>query len=104
MAHSLTPSVKENDLLIQWQGSPGTSRPEMNRTMTQVSNELRSVPGVVNVNVQVGRAVESDRIVNVASSELWVSGDPGSDYDGPVPALEDVIPCYPGLSRVVETY
>ncbi|MFQ6031056.1 MAG: efflux RND transporter permease subunit, partial [Dehalococcoidia bacterium] len=100
----LTPTINENDLLIQWRDSAGTSRKEMNRTMTQVSNELRSLPGVVNVNVQIGRAVESDQIVDVNTGEIWVSVDPTADYDATVNAMEQVIEGYPGLSQGVETY
>jgi Cu/Ag efflux pump CusA len=46
LGQSLLPSFKERDLLIHWDGKPGTSLPEMKRITSQVSRELRSIPGV----------------------------------------------------------
>src|SRR3989442_8862099 len=42
---SLLPSFKEPDILIQWQGPPGTSYPEKTRITALASRELRSIPG-----------------------------------------------------------
>jgi Cu/Ag efflux pump CusA len=100
----LSPSFKESDLLIRLDAAPGTSLPEMNRISTQVSGELRSIPGIRSVGAHVGRAVASDRVVNVNSAELWVGIDPAADYDATVASVEEVVEGYPGFSGDVLTF
>lgn len=101
---SLLPSFKQTDLLIQWEASPGTSRMEMNRVMSQASHELRSLPGVRNVGSHVGRAETGDRVVDINSGELWIRIDSAADYDTALAAVREVIDGYPGVFREVETY
>jgi Cu/Ag efflux pump CusA len=98
------PSFKQTDLLVQWQGAPGTSLPAMNRIAAQVSAELRSIPGVRNVGSHVGRAVTGDQVVGSNSGMLWVNLDPAAPYDATVAAVNEVIGGYPGLFRTVQTY
>jgi CzcA family heavy metal efflux pump len=104
LSHSLLPTFKESELLIRWNGPPGTSLPEMNRITGLASDELRSIPGVRNVGAHVGRAVTSDQVVGVNSGELWVSIDPDSDYDATVADVREVVAGYPGFSRDVQTF
>jgi CzcA family heavy metal efflux pump len=101
---SLIPVFKETDLMVRWDGPTGTSHPEMSRIATLVSNELRSIPGVLNVSANVGRAVLSDRVTNINSSQIWVSINPAADYDKTVSEVEEVVAGYPGLSNEVLTY
>jgi Cu/Ag efflux pump CusA len=101
---STLPSFKENDLLVRWEGMPGTSHPEMARITTRAVHELKSIPQVRNVNAHVGRAIMSDQVSNVESGEIWVSLDPRADYDASVAAVERVVGGYPGLSTEVQTY
>lgn len=101
---SLLPSLKQTDVLIQWDGPPGTSQPEMSRIAAQVSEELQTIPGVRNVGSQVGRAETGDAVININSGELWVNLDPTADYDTTVAAIREVIAGYPGLFRAVENY
>jgi CzcA family heavy metal efflux pump len=104
LGHSLLPTFKERELLIRWQGVPGTSLPEMNRITTLASSELRSIEGVEDVGADVGRAITSDQAVGANSAELWVSIDPDADYDEAVAAVEDVVNGYPGLAASVQTF
>jgi CzcA family heavy metal efflux pump len=104
LGQSLLPSFKERDLLIHWDGKPGTSLPEMKRITSQVSRELRSIPGVRNVGARLGRAVMSDQVVGINSSELWVSVDPAADYGATVASIQEVVADYPGFYRDVRTY
>jgi CzcA family heavy metal efflux pump len=104
LSHSLLPTFKESELLIRWNGPPGTSLPEMNRITGLASDELRSIPGVRNVGAHVGRAVTADQVVGVNSGELWVSIDPDSDYDATVADVRRVVAGYPGFSRDVQTF
>jgi Cu/Ag efflux pump CusA len=101
---SFIPQFKEGDLLIHWDGAPGTSNVEMNRIAARAGAELRAIPGVRNVDGHIGRAITSDQVVNVNSAELWVSIDPGADHGATVAAIQDVIDGYPGLGRAVATY
>lgn len=104
LKESLLPSFKEPVLLIHMNGALATSGPEMDRIVARVSQELRSVPGVFNVGAHVGRAVASDRVVDVNASDLWVSLDPAANYDAMVAAVKKVVDGYPGLHHNVETY
>src|SRR6266700_4155853 len=100
----LLPSFKEPDIMVQWQGPPGTSYPEITRITTLASRELRTIPGVSNVAALIGRSVLGDQIVDVSSAELAVSVDPAANYDATVAAIKKVVNGYPGLFRVVQTY
>jgi len=104
LKQSLLPTFKEGELLVRWDGPPGTSLPEMSRITALASRELRSVPGVQDVGAHVGRAVTGDQVVGVNSGELWVSIDPGADYDATVSSIRRVLDGYPGLSGDVQTY
>lgn len=104
LGQSLNPKFKDPDLMVHFNGPPGTSLPEMTRITGLVSDELRTVPGVSNVGVHVGRAILSDQISSANSSELWVSVDPSADYDATVASVEEVVSGYPGLDREVTTH
>ncbi len=104
LGEPLLPSFKEPNIMIQWQGPPGISYPEMARITTLASRELRSIPGVRNVGSHIGRAVLGDQVVDVNSATLWVSVDPAASYDATVAAIQKVANGYPGLRSAVQTY
>jgi CzcA family heavy metal efflux pump len=101
---SLLPSFKDTDLLIRWDGAPGTSLTAMQRITDRAGDELRSLPGVRSVGAHVGRAVTSDQVVGINASEIWVSLHPTADYDETVESVGEVVGGYPGLDRAVLTY
>jgi Cu/Ag efflux pump CusA len=100
----LVPSFRETNVLIDWVTKSGTSMPEMTRITTDVTRELRKIPGVKNVGAHVGRAISSDRVVGVSSGELWISIDPKADYDATMNAINETIWHYPGIERDTSTY
>ncbi|HKS78150.1 MAG TPA: efflux RND transporter permease subunit [Gaiellaceae bacterium] len=100
----LLPTFKENDLLVSWNGPPGTSLREMDRVTALASRELRAIPGVRDVGSHVGRAITGDQIVGVNSGEIWVNIDAGADYDSTLAAVKQVVAAYPGFSHHVQTY
>jgi Cu/Ag efflux pump CusA len=104
LSTSLLPTLKEQQLLIRWEGPPGTSLSEMNRVTALASRELKTISGVEDVGAHVGRAVGSDLSANANSAELWVSIDRGADYDSTVAAVERVVRGYPGMRREVGTF
>jgi CzcA family heavy metal efflux pump len=101
---SLLPTFRQRDLLIHWDGAPGTSREAMNRTVSRAGAELRAIPGVRNVGGHVGRAILSDEQSSVNAAEIWVSMDPNADYESTLTAIESTVSGYPGLDRAVTTY
>ena len=100
----LVPTLRDRDLLIHWQAAPGTSLTEMNRITARASRELRTIPGVRDVGVHVGRASTSDMVVGVSEGDFWVSIDPRADHDVTATAVAGVASAYPGLHPEVLTY
>jgi CzcA family heavy metal efflux pump len=101
---SLIPTFKDTNVLVRLDGEPGTSNPRMTTIATDLGRELRSIPGVDNVGGEVGRAVTGDQVVDVNSSELWVSIDSEADYDETVAEIEEVVSRTRGVDRDVVTY
>jgi Cu/Ag efflux pump CusA len=104
LGRTAAPTFRDGDLLIHWDGAPGTSRTEMNRIAAAASVELRAIDGVRNVGAHVGRAVSSDLVVNINAGELWVSINPDADYDATVMAIQETLDGYPGLRRELLSY
>lgn len=100
----LLPGFREPYLTIKLESAPGTSRPEMDRIVSRISNEIRAVPGVRNVGAHIGRAVFGDQVVGINSAELWVSIDPQADYDSTTAAIQGAMQDYSGIVRNVQTY
>src|ERR671914_948838 len=88
---SLVPSFKDNDVLVNLQGPPGTSEPKMSGMTAQLSRELAAIPGVEDVGGHVGRALTGDQIVDVNSSALSVKIGSDADYDATVAEIDDVV-------------
>jgi Cu/Ag efflux pump CusA len=76
----------------------------MERVTALASDELRSSPGVRDVGAHVGRAILGDQAVGANAGELWVSIDPGADYDATVASVKRVVAAIQGFSRTVQTY
>ncbi|MGZ5294536.1 MAG: efflux RND transporter permease subunit [Actinomycetota bacterium] len=104
LGRSFTPEFKDTDLLVRLSGPPGTSLTEMDRVTALMSGEIRTVPGVLNVDGHAGRALLSDQVVGTEASELWVTIDPDADYDATRASIDEVVRGYPGLNRDVVTY
>ncbi len=100
---SLLPTFKDPNLVVQWDGPPGTSEPEMTRITSRVGDELRTLPDVQSVAGQIGRAVLGDRAVDVNSAQLWVTVDQ-HDRGRALAAVRKAVDGYPGIVRGVQTY
>jgi Cu/Ag efflux pump CusA len=98
------PDFRQRNIKIDVDGAPGTSRPEMDRIVGRIGDELRTVPGVRNVAAHVGRAILGDQVVGINSSQLWVSIDPGANYDETLAQIQETVDGYPGLHNEVQTY
>ena len=104
MDRSLIPSLREPYLLVQWDGAPGTSLPEMARIGGRVGDELRALDGVSGVSSHFGRAVTSDTATGANGGMVWVSIGEDADYDRTVAEVRQVVDGYPGMAREVLTY
>ncbi|MDQ1415692.1 MAG: hypothetical protein QOF81_1305, partial [Acidimicrobiaceae bacterium] len=101
---SLVPSFKETDLLVHWDGPPGTSLEEMSRVINRAAGEVRGVDGVRSVGIHVGRAISADQVVGSGSGEMWIGVKPTADHDRTVAQVKKVIAGYPGVQGRVSTY
>lgn len=104
LGQSLFPNFRERNFLIHWVARPGTSHEEIMRITTQVSRELRAIPGVHSFGSHIGRAVAGEEISGMNFAENWISVDPSVDYDTTLAAIEKVVNGYPGLYHNVDTY
>jgi CzcA family heavy metal efflux pump len=104
LGQSLLPSFKEREVVVSWSTAPGTSWRETYRITSRASRELQSLPGVRKVSAHVGRAVTGDQIVDINSSQIWVSIDRKADYDKTLAAIRETVEGYPGVERSVQTY
>ena len=104
LRRSELPALQERDFLVELEAAPGTSLQRMKEITSQVSDELRALPGVRKVATHAGRAISSDKVVNVNQSDLWVSLDPDADYGKTVAAVKQTIGGHKELDRDVLTY
>jgi Cu/Ag efflux pump CusA len=102
----MVPSFRETDVVIEWQGPPGTSLQAMTRTTGDLIQELRKIPGVQNASADLGRAVlcNCERATDVNAGKVWVNIDPKANYEETVHALETAVTAYPGMRGRVGTY
>ena len=102
----MVPSFKETDVVIEWQGPPGTSLQAMTRTTKDLIRELRNIPGVQNASADLGRAVlcNCERAKDVNTGNVWVNIDPKANYAATIDAVESAVTSYPGMRGHVGTY
>ncbi|MFI8763400.1 efflux RND transporter permease subunit [Streptomyces sp. NPDC053792] len=98
------PALHQRELLIHVDAAPGTSLPEMNRLGQAAADDLRALPGVESVGAHVGRARESDEVVNVNSGEFWVNLRSSADYGKTVAAINRTMNEQADLDSDVLTY
>jgi CzcA family heavy metal efflux pump len=101
---SRLPALQERDFLIEVEAAPGTSLARTNAITSEISGELRAIPGVRNVASHAGRAVTGDQVVGVNSSKLWVSLDPNADYEKTVAAVKKVSNNHKDLDLDLSSY
>ncbi|MFZ4658434.1 MAG: efflux RND transporter permease subunit [Caldilineaceae bacterium] len=103
-SRTLLPAINQTELLVRWNAAPGTSRTQMNRSIGQASNELRTIPGVRTVGAHVGRAITGDQVVSINAGEIWVSLDTAADHAAAMKAIRETVAGYPGLLTEVQLY
>ncbi|TDA66759.1 MAG: efflux RND transporter permease subunit [Chloroflexi bacterium] len=98
------PTMREPYVQVSLEAAPGTSHQAMDRIVSLVSSDLRSIPGVLNVGAHVGRAVFGDQVVGINSAQLWVQIASDGNYTSTVGAIEDLTSGYTGVKMDVHTY
>ena len=98
------PKMKEPYVQVSLETAPGTSRQAMDRIVSLVSSDLRSVSGVENVGAHIGRAVFGDQVVGINSAQLWVQITADRNYASTVTAIQDLASGYTGVTMEVQTY
>jgi Cu/Ag efflux pump CusA len=101
---SLVPSFRDQDVLVELEGEPGTSNERMTAVATELSNTLKAIPGVDGVGAHVGRAITGDRLTNVNAGNVWARIDEDADHDETFHAIEDAVRQVPDVQGDVVTY
>ncbi|MCP4381746.1 MAG: efflux RND transporter permease subunit [Hyphomicrobiales bacterium] len=101
---AVVPTFKERDIVIDWAAAPGTSHPAMARFVANVAGDLRGLPGVDNVGAHIGRAINSDRVGNVNTAQVWVKLGADADYDASLAGIREIVDGYPGAAGEVLNY
>ena len=106
LERNMVPNFKESDLVVEWQGPPGTSLQAMIRSTEGLIRDLKQIPGVENASANLGRALlcNCERATDVNAGQVWVNIDPKADHETVVDAVEDVVNAYPGMRGQVGTY
>ncbi len=104
LRQSRLPGLEERDFLMEVEAAPGTSLARTNAITSEISTELRAIPGVRNVASHAGRAVTGDQVVGVNSSKLWISLDPKADYAQTVKAVKGVAAAHKDLDLDLSSY
>jgi len=101
---SLRPAFAETDILVRWDGPPGTALEEMGRVINRAAGEVRGIAGVRTVGTHVGRAVSADQVVGSGSGEMWIAVKPNADRASTIDRVQKIVDGYPGLRRRISSY
>jgi Cu/Ag efflux pump CusA len=106
LEREMVPSFKETDLVVEWEGPPGTSLQAMTRATEGLIRDLRQVRGVKSAAANLGRAVlcNCEPASDVNAGTVWVKIDPNADWEDTVDAVEALVTSYPGMRGRVGTY
>jgi Cu/Ag efflux pump CusA len=98
------PTAQDRNVVVRLQAAPGTALAETNRITSLAAAELNRLPGVRTAGTHVGRAIASDRLTDVDTSEIWLTLAGNADYTGTLDAVRSTVQRYPGLRSQVATY
>lgn len=100
----LLPTFRERSLLLEVEAIPGTSHKAMSRLMMRISDDLRKIDGITDVGAHIGRAVASDQVLGVHSSQIWVNVADRVDYDKTMAQVAQTISEFEGVHSGLKTY
>jgi Cu/Ag efflux pump CusA len=99
-----TPTFKDRNLVVQWNGPAGASLAEMDRITARTVAELRALPSVSDVAATLGRAVSADQIVDTSSGQIFVTLRHSADYASAEGQVRAIAEGTPGIRASVGTY
>jgi Cu/Ag efflux pump CusA len=98
------PVAEDRSVVVRLEAAPGTGLTEMDRITTAAAGELRDLPSVRTSATHVGRAIASDQVTDVNTSEIWLTISDAADYRATLRAVRSTVAGYPGLRSSVHTY
>jgi multidrug efflux pump subunit AcrB len=98
------PTAQDRSLVVRLEAASGTALSEMNRITSSAAAELSRLRGVRTAGTHVGRAVASDVVSDVNTSEIWLTVADSADYGGTLDRIRAAVGQYPGLRSEVQTY
>jgi len=101
---AVTPTFQDRNVVVRLQGQPDVSNEAMRQRATDLGNQIRTLTGITGVGATVGRAITGDRIVNVNSSDVWVTIANDADYKATVASIEDAARQVPSVTAEVFPY
>lgn len=104
LTQSLRPTFKGDAVLVKWTAKPGTSSVAAGRIAARVTGELRALPEVRNASAHVGRAILSDQVADVNSTQIWANMNAGVDHAAAMDKIETLLDGYLGIDADVATY
>jgi CzcA family heavy metal efflux pump len=104
LGEDLFPNFKEPDFLMHFVTKPGTSVYEQDRMVTNLQDQVRTVPGVTDVGSHIGQALLGEEVSGVNFSETWLSLSPSANYAQVQNDLRNIADSYPGAFSDVQTY
>jgi CzcA family heavy metal efflux pump len=104
LGQDLFPSFKEQDILMHFDTKPGTSLPEMVRTVTRLQKRLLQIPGITHVGAHIGQAIVGEEIAGPEFSEQWITLAPNANLAKTEAAVRAVGASSPGTFLDVTTY
>lgn len=104
LSPSFAPGLQDRDIVVGLEAAAGTSLDQMDTIAADMLDEIAAKPGVETAGAHVGRAIMSDKVVNVNSAEIWVSLAEGSDYQATTDSIEAIVDNYDQVAGRVSTY
>ncbi len=104
LSYNMRPSLKERDVLVSIAAPPGTSLPRMDEITAELASDLRGLEGIESIGAHVGRAIQSDQVVNVNESEIWLRISESADYEDAFAAIENAVAGRDDVTTNVTTY
>jgi CzcA family heavy metal efflux pump len=104
LGEDLFPSFKEQDLLMHFDTKPGTSLPEMKRTVEHLQQALVKIPGIAQVGAHIGQALLGEEIAGPEFSEQWITLKPDANLARTEAAVRRVGASFPGTFLDLTSY
>ena len=90
------PDFRESNFVVFMTGKSDSSLAESIRVGGNVARRLKSIPGVISVAQQIGRADLSEDTWGPNRSEVWIVLDQSADYEKVLGQVRDVVKDVPG--------